>query len=241
MLIAAIHVKGQDKGLSKGREIFVTYCSRCHGMTGAGGEGPALNRSYLPRAVDDATFARVISWGIPGTGMQGLWMLSETQVNQVIKYVRSIGTVKEDPVTGDPLKGLALFQKSNCLSCHSVKGKGSNIGPDLSGVGTRRGNSYLNEMLVEPGKLKIRDEEGFIQFLVIEVKTRDGKLIHGLRVNEDTYTIQMKDVEGRLYSFRKENLASIKRIPESSLMPSFAKTLTHEERQDIVAYLLTQK
>ncbi len=96
-------------------------------------------------------------------------------------------------------------------------------------------------MLVQPGKQKIKDEEGFIQFLVIEVKTRDGKLIKGLRVNEDTYTIQLKDVEGRLYSFRKENLASIKRIPEASLMPSFAQTLTHEERQDIVAYLLTQK
>jgi putative heme-binding domain-containing protein len=232
---------GQEKDLDKGREIFVTYCARCHGINGGGGEGPALNRSYLPRAANDEAFAQVIFNGIPGTGMPGSWMLSKPQADQVIRYVRSMGTIKEDPVRGDRQKGLAVLEKAKCLSCHSINGKGNAIGPDLTGVGLRRGSAYVNEVISSPGKQKIKDQEGFIQYLVIEVTTADGKNIRGVRINEDTYTIQMKDIDGRLYSFRKENLKALKRIPDASLMPSFAQSLTNEEKQNLVAYLLTQK
>ena len=27
--------------LARGRTLYVTYCARCHGMTGGGGEGPS--------------------------------------------------------------------------------------------------------------------------------------------------------------------------------------------------------
>jgi cytochrome c oxidase cbb3-type subunit III len=237
----AIHAKGQDPGHKAGRGLFMTYCARCHGVNGGGGEGPALNRPYLPRASNDTAFAQVISWGIPGTGMPSLWMLSRSQISQVISYVRSMDTVHVETVKGDSQKGLIVFQKSNCLSCHSIKAKGNSIGPDLSGVGMRRGSTYINEVIVNPGKQKLKDQDGFIQFLVIEVVTTEGKTIKGIRINEDTYTIQMKDVDNRLYSFRKENLKSIKRIPDASLMPSFAQSLTNEEKQNLLAYLLTQK
>ena len=231
----------QDIAPQKGRETFITYCSRCHGINGGGGEGPALNRTYLPRASNDTAFAQVIAWGIPGTAMPGLWMLSSTQINQVIRYVRSLSSVGAETIKGDPQKGLAVFQKSNCQSCHTMNAKGNSVGPDLSGIGMRRGSSYIQEVIVNPGKQKIKDEDGFIQFLVIEVTTQEGKSIRGVRVNEDTYTLQMKDIDSKLYSFRKENLKSIKRFPDASLMPSFAQKLSNEEKQDLVAYLLTRK
>jgi cytochrome c oxidase cbb3-type subunit III len=240
-IFVAMQVSGQEKDLDKGREIFITYCARCHGINGGGGEGPALNRSYLPRAANDEAFTQVIFNGIPGTGMPGSWMLSKPQADQVIRYVRSMGTIKEEPVRGDRQKGLAVFEKSKCLSCHSIGGKGNSIGPDLTGVGLRRGSAYVSEVIESPGKQKIKDQEGFIQYLVVELTTADGKNIKGVRINEDTYTIQMKDVDGNLYSFRKENLKSLKRYQDASLMPSFAQLLTPEEKQNLVAYLLTRK
>ncbi len=241
LLAITLQSKSQEKDISKGRVIFTAHCARCHGIDGVGGEGPALNRAYLPRAANDDAFMQVVFNGIPGTGMPGTWMLSPPQVEQVMRYVRSLGTIKEEPIRGDRQKGLAVLEKSNCLSCHSIKGKGKSIGPDLTGIGLRRAAEYINEMIANPGKQKIKDQEGFIQFLVVEVTTADGQNIKGVRINEDTYTIQMKDIEGRLYSFRKENLKSLKRNPEASLMPSFAQILTNEEKQNLVAYLLTQK
>jgi cytochrome c oxidase cbb3-type subunit III len=241
LFVAQTTANGQEKDLAKGREIFVTYCARCHGINGGGGEGPALNRSYLPRAANDEAFIQVIFNGIPGTGMPGSWMLSKPQADQVIRYVRSMGTIKEEPARGDRQQGLAVLEKSKCLSCHSIGGKGNSIGPDLTGVGLRRGSAYVNEIIESPGKQKIKDQEGFIQYLVIELTTADGKNIKGVRINEDTYTIQLKDVDGNLYSFRKESLKSLKRYPDASLMPSFAQLLTPEEKQNLVAYLLTQK
>jgi len=241
LLVLQATANGQEKDLAKGREIFVTYCARCHGINGGGGEGPALNRAYLPRAANDEAFIQVIFNGIPGTGMPGSWMLSKQQADQVIRYVRSMGTIKEEPVRGDRQQGLAVLEKSKCLSCHSISGKGGSIGPDLTGIGLRRGSAYVNEVIERPGKQKIKDQEGFIQYLVIELVTADGKTIKGVRINEDTFTIQMKDVDGNLYSFRKESLKSLKRYQDASLMPSFAQLLTNEEKQNLVAYLLTQK
>ena len=56
--------------------------------------------------------------------------------------------------------------------------------------------------------------------------TRDGRVVQGLRVNEDSFTIQLRDADNRLHSFDKGELAEIRREPETSVMPSYAKTLS---------------
>ena len=40
----------------------------------------------------------------------------------------------------------------------------------------------------------------------VRVVTRDGKVITGRRLNEDTYTVQISDEEGRLHSLVKSEL-----------------------------------
>jgi putative heme-binding domain-containing protein len=236
-----LDLTGQEKRIQKGKELFVVHCSRCHGIQGGGGEGPSLNRSYLPRAVDDASFMNIIGNGIPGTSMPGNWMLGKKEMEQVIAYVRSLSSVDKDPFTGDVKKGLAVFEAAGCLTCHSVHGKGVSLGPDLKGVGLRRSSAYISEVLVNPGKSKIADMDGFALYQVVELVTAEGKSIKGLRMNEDTYSIQLKDLENKIYSFRKEQLKSIKRDTEGGLMPSYAQKLTDEEKRDLTAFLLNLK
>src|SRR5215470_15511684 len=59
-----------------GKPIFERYCSPCHGITGGGGRGPRLDRSYLPHAPDDSELQSVISNGIP-PGMPDASYLSD--------------------------------------------------------------------------------------------------------------------------------------------------------------------
>ena len=66
----------------------------------------------------------------------------------------------------------------------------------------------------------------------------DGTVVNGRRLNEDTYTVQLIDENGRLRSLEKEPLQEFTVIKESP-MPSYAETLTTEEIGDVVAYLLT--
>lgn len=230
----------QNKALP-GKSLFIIHCSRCHGVQGAGGEGPSLLRAHLPRAADDAMFAQLITNGIPGTSMPGTWTLDNKQIKLIIEFVRSLSKQQGEVLPkGDVAKGSVLMEKSGCTSCHVINGKGISIGPDLSGVGLRRGSSYLYERLTHPGNNKLTDQEGFIQFLVIEVMLNDGTSIRGIRTNEDTFSIQLKDAENRMYSFRKNEVKSINRFSSESLMPSFS-SLSEDDRNDLVAYLMNLK
>jgi hypothetical protein len=68
------------------------------------------------------------------------------------------------------------------------------------------------------------------------VITRAGRNLRGVRVNEDSFTIQLRDDEDRFHSFRKNELRNLKREFGVSTMPSY-KTLAATELDDLIAYL----
>ncbi|PYR60065.1 MAG: hypothetical protein DMF91_13130 [Acidobacteria bacterium] len=70
--------------------------------------------------------------------------------------------------------------------------------------------------------------------------TRDGKVINGRRLNEDTYTVQLMDDQERLVSLAKADLRDYT-ILKTSLMPSYKDTLGADDLADLVAYLLSLK
>ena len=74
----------------------------------------------------------------------------------------------------------------------------------------------------------------------VRAVTRDGKVINGRRLNEDTYTVQLVDDQERLVSLVKHDLREYT-ILTVSPMPSYRYTLTDAELADVVAYLLSLK
>lgn len=61
------------------------------------------------------------------------------------------------PVTAPPLapaaggaKGERLFAATGCNGCHTVRGVGGNVGPNLSDIGARRGRAYIEQSIREP-------------------------------------------------------------------------------------------
>jgi cytochrome c oxidase cbb3-type subunit III len=104
----------------------------------------------------------------------------------------------------------------------------------LSNVGALRTADTLEKSLVDP--------TGAMQFSnrSIRAVTRDGKVITGRRLNEDTYSVQLIDAQERLVSVEKSNLREYK-ILEESAMPSYKDRLTAAERADVLAYLLSLK
>jgi putative heme-binding domain-containing protein len=221
----------------RGQKLFEAQCARCHGLKGTGGTGPGLNRARLRRAADDLALYIVLRGGIPGTEMPPTWQMDDREIAEVSAYVRSLGRVEASPLPGDPAKGKALYAKSDCSKCHAVKGQGGTLGPDLTEVGARRGAAHLRQILLDPGSAKLVDGDGFITFLNIQVVTHDGRVVQGLRVSEDSFSITLRDAESRLHSFDKQELAETKREPQASVMPSYAKTFTAQEIDGLVSYL----
>jgi putative heme-binding domain-containing protein len=229
----------QDQLSRSGQKLYIKYCGRCHGVVGGGGEGPALNTGYLPRAANDTLLAALVANGIPGTGMPSNWMLGPPDVTAIVHYVRALSSHGGKVIRGDAGKGAKLFQESGCYSCHTINRLGRSMGPDLSSIGSRRGPEFIRVAIQEPGKQKTRDQEGFIAYLVVSVTLRNGRTVTGVRCNEDTFTIQIKDSDNNFYSFRKSDVRSIQRNSEASMMPKI--TFSEEDLNNIVSFLLTQR
>jgi len=129
------------------------------------------------------------------------------------------------------VRGRAVYEASRCSACHIVNGAGSSLGPELTEVGARRGAQYLRKKLLDPG------DETADGFVLIRAVTQDGREFRGLRVNEDTFTIQIKDGSNHFYSFRKAKLGKLEKQFGKSLMPSFGAMLSASELDNLVAYL----
>jgi putative heme-binding domain-containing protein len=235
VLVLAAGPHAEDR--AQGQRLFERQCARCHGLKGGGGGGPSLTRARLRHAPDEKALRDVIREGIPGTEMEGAWQMAEAEIERVATYVRSLGQIETAELPGDPEKGKAAFEKGDCAQCHAVRGHGGSLGPDLTEVGGRRGATYLRQALHEPGTNETLDAAGFRAYLVVLVATQDGRIVRGLRVNEDTFTLQIRDADNRIHSFAKRELAEMKRELGGSLMPSYQAAVSAAELDDLVAYL----
>ncbi|MBM3724456.1 MAG: c-type cytochrome [Acidobacteria bacterium] len=231
LLLAAWTAQPADADANLGRRLFDAQCALCHGIGGAGGRGPVLARAQLKHAPTEEALKTVIEQGLPGTEMPGSWQLSPRETGLVAAYVRGLGKLKEEVVPGDPVRGAKVYAGQGCAGCHAVAGEGSGYGPELTSIGARRSAAYLHEALVRPGAAVPED------FLVVEAVGR--ATVRGIRVNEDSFTIQLKDPQG-FHSFRKSELRSLRKLAGETPMPAYGK-LAPAELTDLVAYLVSLK
>jgi len=221
--------------LLRGEKLFQVHCALCHGPKGVGGRGPMLTRARLKRAPDDATLLKILDEGIRGTEMPGAGVMSDREMRQTAAYVRSLGKVVQKPVPGDVAHGAGIYRAKGCTGCHSVHGEGGVAGPDLSAIGESRSAAYLRESLVNPGAAV---PEGY---LLVTVTPNGGQSVTGVRVNEDSFSIQLRDSAGRSFSFWKKDLARVDKQSGKSPMPSYQGQLSDTELTDVVAYLASLK
>ena len=231
-----VKLPGSHADLARGEKLFQVHCARCHGAKGEGSRGPALTRAKLSRAPDDAALLRVIEQGIRGTEMPGAGAMSDREMRQAAAYVRSLGKVPMKPVPGDTAHGAEIYRgKGNCVTCHSIYGEGGVAGPDLSTIGASRSAAHLRESLLDP---QAAVPEGY---LLVTVTPTNGSSVSGVRVNEDSFSIQVRDNSGVTHSFWKSDVANIERQRGKSPMPSYKGQLSDTEVTDVVAYLASLK
>ena len=218
--------------VAHGTRVFEVHCARCHGIDGAGGEGPNLMRENLRRSTEDDALLEIVDNGIAGTDMPGHGSLNTREIRNVAAYVRSLGVAPREDLPGDPAAGRELYDMTLCSTCHIVNGEGMALGPDLSDVGLLRGSAYLRESVMDPPKIVNP------RYRTVLIEDANSRTVMGVRVAEDTFTIQVIDEAGRHRSFRKSQLREFQLLPEESMMMSYAD-FTDEELDDLVAYLAT--
>ena len=220
-----------DSAREIARRSYESRCAHCHGVAGDGGRGPVLNTGRFRHAQSDQELFRVIRKGIPGTGMPGLFDVPVEEIRRLVAWVRELGRrgSSGEPATGNPVLGEFVYEQQGCAACHSIAGRGESFGPDLTGIGARRAAAYLRESIVEPGA------DVPLDYRTAAVTTRSGKIVSGILLNDEEYSIHLHDMEGELRSFLKGDLAKVE-LPERSTMPGY-EALSKTDLENLVAYL----
>jgi len=227
-IVVAQHETASD--LVDGERAFRSNCANCHGPDGDQITGIDLGRGRFRRPMTDEDLARTIRSGIPNTPMPATAMTQE-QAQKIVAYLRSrAAAATSGGVTGDAARGRAAFEgKGGCVSCHRIAGRGSRVGPDLSGIGAVRGAAELEQSLLDP-QADVQPNNRFYRAVL-----KDGSTVEGRLLSHDTFTVQLIDTHEQLRSLAKSDIRQSGFIP--SPMPSYRGKLTPQEIADVVSYL----
>jgi putative heme-binding domain-containing protein len=218
----------------KGQSTYRAQCATCHGVFGNGVGGVDLRRGVFKTVRSDEDLKRIVSTGV-GNGMPA-FKFDNPEMNGIVAFIRAgfdLGGIAVK--LGDPQRGRQLFAgKGSCASCHRVQGEGGKGGPDLSDVGSARTLGTIQGMIVDPATYLLPINRS------VRAVTRDGKVITGRRMNEDSYWVQLLDDNEKLVSLEKAQLKEYK-VLTAPKMPAFKDKLSTEEVADLVAYLASLK
>lgn len=221
--------------IAYGSQIYTAQCAMCHGANGDGVGGVNLATGQFRRAASDRALGRLMTAGIPDMGMPA-FDFDSGETAGIVAYLRNMRSFDDSSVPiGDAARGRAVFEGAGmCRDCHRVDGTGAGMSPDLGNIGALRTASALRTSVLDPTSALLPINRP------IRAVTKDGKVINGRRLNEDTYTVQLIDEGGRLTSLVKADLGEYT-VLTASPMPAYDGKLAPEEVADLVAYLLSLK
>jgi putative heme-binding domain-containing protein len=238
---ARAQVVNQDHGeysradVEAGQRLYGPQCQVCHGVNGDGVPGIDLKLGRFRRSSSDEDLARVITGGVPGTGMPP-FALQPAELTAIVAFIRAgFDPASAGVRVGDSSRGLALFKgKAECASCHRVNGVGPRTAPDLSDIGAIRTLAALQRALLQPTESLLPINRP------VRIVTEDGLTIRGRRLNEDTYSVQLIDDKEQLHSLDKADLRELT-VETTASMPSYQDRLNADELADVIAYLVSLK
>jgi putative heme-binding domain-containing protein len=226
-------LEGNAQAISNGAAMFRNRCAGCHGPDAHGYLGPDLTAFWAAGGTDGRMFD-IVRYGVSGTEMipADPTRVFDKDIWQVLAYVRTLAAVPSVPPTGDAASGERIF-RATCSSCHRVSGRGGQLGPDLSRIGSARPRTGL--------AAKVRGTSAFIRpgYEPVTLVTRDGERLRGVRKNEDEFSIQIMDMRERLQGYLKTTLAEVT-LDKQSVMPAYGSDrLPDRDLDDLLRYLTT--
>ena len=230
--------------IKQGAILYRQECIYCHGPGARGGSrGPDLTVGNWAHGGSDAEIFQTVSTGVPGTAMPANH-LEDDEIWQILTYLRSLQQPPA-PASGNVAHGRELFfGDANCSLCHMVAGRGGRLGPELTRAGAARSRRYLLESIREPDKdlTQHNYESAGVNdrpYDTVTAITRNGKVVTGIAMNEDTFTVQIMDASENVFSFDKKALKSFKHERKSLMPPYKEDLLSDKDLQDILSYLET--
>jgi quinoprotein glucose dehydrogenase len=168
---------------------------------------------------------------------------SSTLKQKLAAYLATLP--KDDPLAeyrftfygGNATAGQKIFTEraeASCVRCHKINGEGGEVGPDLTGIGTRQTREYLLASMLQPN----RDIAQGFETLIVTLK--DGTAYAGIVRNEDSNLLVINSPEDGLVQVKKTDIQS--RDRGLSPMPEgLGSVLSKKDLRDLVEFLASLK
>jgi cytochrome c oxidase cbb3-type subunit 3 len=240
---------GDPAAIARGKNLYDTNCSFCHGEDARGGAegGPNLIRSdTLLTDQNGEVLARVLQNGRTDRGMPK-FTLSNAEVSDIAAFIHSFGISSRDPgrmrppnnVVGEAKAGEAFF-KTKCSTCHSVTG-------DLKGIATRISDPrMLQQTWLMPVVYGARGtvDRGAINVppVTVTVTQPDGQKVDGKLGRIDDFIVTLTQADGAARSFRRDgNTPKVEVNDPLQPHKDLLLVYTDKDIHDVTAYLATIK
>lgn len=150
------------------------------------------------------------------------------------KLDNAVEAVDKDLTARNFQQGKDMYNAITCGRCHSVRGEGGNVGPDLTQLGTRFSTKDILEAIIDPSKV-VSDQYAATQLIL-----KNGDSVVGRLTNEDKtfyYISQNPYAPDVLMKVAKKDVVSSKYSSVSVMLPGLINSLNEEELKDLIAYL----
>lgn len=138
---------------------------------------------------------------------------------------------------GDAVNGAKVFSRAapGCANCHVVRGQGTELGPNLSEIGTKLGKDALFEAILDPSA---GISFGF-EAWTFTLKNDDEA--YGLLASETADEVTLKNTGGIVTKIKKSDVAT-RQQSKLSIMPAGLQAgMTTQEFVDLVEFLSSLK
>lgn len=155
-----------------------------------------------------------------------LFAQTDSDRAKVVKEYQAVLAAKK----GDPEKGLAVFQKAACVTCHKVGEQGVDVGPSLNDVKIKPDEALLTDIL-DPNRAV---EERWVSQ---SVNKKDGTMLSGLLHAEDSAALTLRVPGGVTMTVPRTEVKSVESTGQSLMPIGLEAAITKEEMVDLIAFL----
>ena len=134
---------------------------------------------------------------------------------------------------GDADRGRKIYRDNAavyCVRCHKVRGEGGEVGPELTGIGSKKPREYLLESIVVPNQAIAQGFESVI------LAKNDGTVVTGVLKSEDDKAVKLMTAEAKLIEVPKADIEERKRGP-SAMPDDLSKKISRSDLRDLVEFL----
>jgi putative membrane-bound dehydrogenase-like protein len=196
----------------------------------------ALGRSPGLPSLTPAVLQRILSGFSDAVRHQGEPLIRKLDLPEAEKASR-LAELVNLLGRGDELRGRDVFfgSRATCSTCHTVRGEGGQVGPDLSKIGAARTGRDLLESIVFPNASFARGYEPYV------VATDDGRVLTGVVRLETGDSIVLATPDRLEHAIPRRSIEAIEPSRVSVMPRGLEANLSDGELADLLAFLQSLK